>query len=38
MSEVAGVDLRPFFTKAVEKTDELDYAEALTYFGDDRND
>lgn len=33
MSEVAGTDLTPFFRSAAESTDELDYAEALDYFG-----
>lgn len=33
MSEVAGVDLTPFFKQTAESTDELDYAEALAYFG-----
>jgi predicted metalloprotease with PDZ domain len=33
MSEVAGADLRPFFAKAVESTDELDYTVALDFFG-----
>jgi predicted metalloprotease with PDZ domain len=33
MSEVAGADLKGFFAKAVESTEELDYAEALDYYG-----
>jgi predicted metalloprotease with PDZ domain len=33
MSEVAGVNLKPFFAQAAESTDELDYTEALEYFG-----
>ena len=33
MSEVAGVDLSVFFRSAAESTDELDYAEALDYYG-----
>lgn len=33
MSEVAGVDLGPWFAKTAESTDELDYSEALEYFG-----
>jgi predicted metalloprotease with PDZ domain len=33
MSEVAGIDLRPFFARAVDSTEELDYREALDYFG-----
>ena len=33
MSEVAGVDLKPWFARAVDTTDELDYAEALDWFG-----
>lgn len=33
VSEVAGVDLTSFFKTAAESTDELDYAEALSYFG-----
>ena len=33
MSEVAGVNLKPFFAQAAESTDELDYSEALDYFG-----
>lgn len=34
MSEVAaGIDLRPWFARAAESTDELDYTEALEYFG-----
>ena len=31
--EVAGVDLAEFFHRALETTDELDYAEALAWFG-----
>jgi predicted metalloprotease with PDZ domain len=31
--EVAGTTLRDFFAQAVESTDELDYAEALDWFG-----
>jgi predicted metalloprotease with PDZ domain len=31
--EVAGVDLEAWFKKAVASTDELDYAEALDWFG-----
>ncbi len=33
MSEVAGVDLTPFFHTTAETTEDLDYAEALNYFG-----
>jgi predicted metalloprotease with PDZ domain len=33
MAEVAGADLKGFFAKAVESTDELDYTEALDYYG-----
>ena len=33
MSEVAGTDLRSWFAQAAESTDELDYTEALAYFG-----
>lgn len=33
MSEVAGIDLRPWFAKTAETTDELDYSEALEWFG-----
>lgn len=33
MSEVAGTDLRPWFASVAESTDELDYTEALDYFG-----
>ena len=33
MAEVAGIDLKGFFAKAVESTDELDYTEALDYYG-----
>ncbi|HMF15227.1 MAG TPA: hypothetical protein VKE94_23090, partial [Gemmataceae bacterium] len=31
--EVAGVDLQAWFEKAVSSTEELDYAEALDWFG-----
>lgn len=31
--EVAGVDLRAWFVSALETTDELDYSEALHWFG-----
>jgi predicted metalloprotease with PDZ domain len=33
MSEVAGTDLKAWFQKAAESTDELDYSEALEYYG-----
>jgi predicted metalloprotease with PDZ domain len=33
MSEVAGTDLRPWFAKHAESTEELDYSEALEWFG-----
>jgi predicted metalloprotease with PDZ domain len=33
MSEVAGVDLKPWFAQAVDTTEELDYREALEWFG-----
>ena len=33
MSEAAGTDLKGWFAKAAESTDELDYTEALDYFG-----
>ena len=33
MSEVAGTDLRPWFAKTAETTEELDYSEALEWFG-----
>jgi predicted metalloprotease with PDZ domain len=33
MAEVSGADLKGFFAKAVESTDELDYTEALDYYG-----
>jgi predicted metalloprotease with PDZ domain len=33
MSEAAGTDLRPWFTQAVETTSELDYKDALEWFG-----
>jgi predicted metalloprotease with PDZ domain len=32
-SEVAGIDLKDWFVKALETTDELDYSEALDWFG-----
>jgi len=32
-SEVAGVDLAPWFARALESTEELDYAEALAWYG-----
>jgi predicted metalloprotease with PDZ domain len=32
-SEVSGTDLRPWFAKTVDTTDELDYSEALGLFG-----
>jgi predicted metalloprotease with PDZ domain len=32
-SEVAGTDLGPWFTRALESTDELDYGPALEWFG-----
>ena len=32
-SEVAGTDLTPFFHKLVRTTDEIDYSEALDWFG-----
>lgn len=32
-SEVAGVDLKEFFDKALFSTEELDYSEALDWFG-----
>jgi predicted metalloprotease with PDZ domain len=32
-SEVAGADLGPWFTRALETTEEIDYAEALEWFG-----
>ena len=31
--EVAGVDLKEWFRKAISSTDELDYQEALDWFG-----
>jgi predicted metalloprotease with PDZ domain len=31
--EVAGIDLKEWFRKAVASTDELDYREALNWFG-----
>ena len=33
MSDAAGTNLRSFFTSAVETTDELNYKEALDWFG-----
>jgi predicted metalloprotease with PDZ domain len=33
MSEAAGVDLKPWFKRVVETTEELDYDEALDWFG-----
>lgn len=33
MSDVAGTDLRSWFAKTAESTDELDYSEALDWFG-----
>jgi predicted metalloprotease with PDZ domain len=33
MSEAAGTDLKSWFAKAAESTDELDYTEMLDYFG-----
>jgi predicted metalloprotease with PDZ domain len=33
IEEVAGVDLRPWFTRAVSSTDELDYADLLEWYG-----
>ena len=33
VSEVAGTDLAAFFVRLLETTDELDYAEALTWYG-----
>ena len=33
MSEAAGVDLKDWFAKTAESTDELDYTEMLDYFG-----
>jgi len=33
MSEAAGTDLKGWFGKTAESTDELDYTEALEYFG-----
>lgn len=32
-SEVAGEDLNPFFAATVDRTDDLDFDEALLYFG-----
>jgi len=33
MSEAAGADLKGWFAKTAESTDELDYTEALEYYG-----
>jgi predicted metalloprotease with PDZ domain len=33
MSEVAGTDLKGWFARTAESTDELDYSEALEYYG-----
>ena len=33
MSEAAGVDLKGWFAKTAESTEELDYTEALEYYG-----
>lgn len=33
VEEVAGVDLDPFFHRAVDTTEELDYTEALAWYG-----
>ena len=33
MSEAAGTDLKGWFAKTAESTDELDYTEALDYYG-----
>lgn len=33
MSEVAGVDLKAWFTKTIDTTDELDYTEAVDWWG-----
>ena len=33
MSEVAGVELKPWFARVVDTTEELDYSEALDWFG-----
>jgi predicted metalloprotease with PDZ domain len=33
MSEAAGVDLKDWFAKTAESTEELDYTEALEYYG-----
>ena len=33
MSDTAGADLTPFFKQTAESTSELDYSEALAYFG-----
>ncbi|MGA1203602.1 MAG: M61 family metallopeptidase [Planctomycetota bacterium] len=32
-SEVAGIDLTPFFTRAVDSREELEYVDALAWFG-----
>jgi predicted metalloprotease with PDZ domain len=32
-SEIAGMDLSPWFRRVLETTEELDYTEALDYFG-----
>src|SRR5262245_34357831 len=33
VEEIAGVDLQPWFRKAISSTEELDYSEALDWFG-----
>ena len=33
MSEAAGTDLKGWFAKTAESTEELDYTEALEYYG-----
>ena len=33
MAEVSGADLKEFFARSVESTEELDYTEALDYYG-----
>ena len=33
MSEIAGINLRPFFASAVESTEELNYKDALEWYG-----
>ena len=33
VQEVAGVDMKPFFARALESTEELDYAEAYEWYG-----